>query len=104
MGAVGAGEGAGAGAVTTAGGDRGRGTCVGVLIRLTDRRGVRSHNLRADGAVPIIAAVLWRDRAEMRLEDRSGTVLGGTGVPGGDRGRINDLDGVGSRCTNIIRS
>ena len=39
MGTVGAGEAAGAGAVTTARGGRGRGTRGGVLARRVDRRG-----------------------------------------------------------------
>ena len=86
MGTVGADEAAGAVAVTTARGGRGRGTCGGVLARRAHGRGTpRSPKpySTAGGAAPASVSVHQRVRVEMRPE--GGKVVGGTSSPGGER-------------------
>ena len=83
MDTVRAGEAAGAGAVTTARGSHGRGTCGGVLARRANGREAPPGPeplSTAGGAAPAAAAVRRRVRVEMLPEN--GKAVGGAGSPG----------------------
>ena len=91
MGTVGAGEAAGAGAVTTARGGRGRGIRGGVLARCADGRGSRPGSKLSStsgDAVPVPAAV--RRRVRVKMSPDGVNAVGGAGSPGGERA---DADG-----------
>ena len=82
IGIVRAGEVAGAGAVATARGGRGRGSRGGVIVRRADGRGAPpgpNPYSTAGGLAPAVMAVLRRVRVGMRPE--GGKAVGGAGSP-----------------------
>ena len=97
---VGRGEEAGAGAITTAGGDHSRGTRGGMLTRREDCQGAPPGPKTwstAGGALPATVAVRRCVRVEIRLEgDEESEAAGLPGVEGACAAEIINHDAISS--------